>query len=105
MESSLEDPSPATLRMAGKQDEVSTSYPGPFIARKAALLLPRPVLAFTQVLKLRAALNDKEMELLELREQHMQLVVRTIDIPASPWHVTLIASVCCLEAAPAAASL
>lgn len=32
-----------------------------------------------QVIKLRAALNEKDMELIELREQHMQLVV------SCPW--------------------
>jgi predicted nucleic acid-binding Zn finger protein len=30
-----------------------------------------------QVINLKAALNEKEIELLELREQHMQLVVRS----------------------------
>lgn len=28
-----------------------------------------------QVIRLKGALNEKEMELIELREQHMQLVV------------------------------
>jgi hypothetical protein len=28
-----------------------------------------------QVIRLKAALNEKDMELIELREQHMQLVV------------------------------
>lgn len=47
-----EPPSPEnpTLETAGKQDEV---------------------------LRLRAALNEKEMELIEMREQHMQLMART----------------------------
>jgi hypothetical protein len=35
------------------------------------------VLSVTQVIRLKGALNEKEMELIELREQHMQLVVRT----------------------------
>lgn len=30
-----------------------------------------------QVIRLKGALNEKEMELIELREQHMQLVVGT----------------------------
>lgn len=31
-----------------------------------------------QLLKLRAALNEKDLELIELREQHVQLVVRSL---------------------------
>jgi hypothetical protein len=31
-----------------------------------------------QVIRLKAALNEKEMELIELREQHMQLVVSAV---------------------------
>lgn len=40
--------------------------------------LPCAVLlrAVLQVIRLKGALNEKEMELIELREQHMQLVVR-----------------------------
>jgi hypothetical protein len=43
-------PPASTLEYAGKQDEV---------------------------IRLKAALNEKDMSLIELREQHMQLVVRT----------------------------
>lgn len=44
----------------------------------AVLLLLRLLLLVTlrvQVIRLKAALNEKDMELIELREQHMQLVV------------------------------
>jgi hypothetical protein len=43
------------------------------IAAKARA--PRMADACLQVIKLKAALNEKEIELIELREQHMQLVV------------------------------
>jgi DNA-binding transcriptional LysR family regulator len=36
------------------------------------------LLAVLQVIRLKGALNEKEMELIELREQHMQLVVRKL---------------------------
>lgn len=35
--------------------------------------------AVMQVIRLKGALNEKEMELIELREQHMQLVVSNSD--------------------------
>jgi hypothetical protein len=35
-----------------------------------------------QVIRLKGELNEKDMELIELREQHMQLVVR--ELYASP---------------------
>ncbi len=35
-----------------------------------------PSLGMPQLLELRSALNEKELELIELREQHVQLVVR-----------------------------
>jgi hypothetical protein len=36
------------------------------------------------VIRLKGALNEKEMELIELREQHMQLVVRAAPAPLPP---------------------
>jgi hypothetical protein len=54
-------------------------------AAAAAAAVPRLVTAATsvplplhapQLIKLKGALNEKEMEIIELREQHMQLVVR-----------------------------
>lgn len=41
-----------------------------------------------EVLKLKAALNEKEMELIELREQHMQLVARSQEARAN-WEAAL----------------
>lgn len=41
------------------------------VAAAMSMLLPM------QVIRLKGALNEKEMELIELREQHMQLVVST----------------------------
>jgi hypothetical protein len=40
-----------------------------------SLMLLLLLLRLLQVIRLKAALNEKDMELIELREQHMQLVV------------------------------
>ena len=57
-------------------------------------VLTRVLRCHPQVLKLRAALNDKEMELLELREQHMQLVV------SSATNAAPLGAPCTLTATP-----
>lgn len=62
------------------QDEVSVTQhragPAPCIYCHAVSPMQ---LHLAQVLRLRAELNDKELELIELREQHVQLAVRLLN--------------------------
>lgn len=95
MEGSEGMPYSVHLETAGKQNEVraaASSHACPrhaaAAARARAVQAPsargrrHPQPSPAQVIKLKGALNEKEMELIELREQHMQLVVRSV--PRAP---------------------
>eukprot|EP00775_Hariotina_reticulata_P011860 gene11860-12004_t len=65
---------------------------GPAVMAAAAYSSPSNMLETAgkqdEVIRLKAALNEKEMELIELREQHMQLVARSQEARAN-WETAL----------------